>query len=144
MTRAGVSLVGGTMFGFGLGIAGVANPVVINNFLDLAGPNLDFTLLILFATAVTLTTAAYQTVLRSRARPIFDPTFYLPTKTGIDRRLVGGALIFGFGWALSGYCVGPALASSVHGYATAVPYLVATAVGVLVHDFAARALAARG
>ena len=31
------------------------------------------------------------------------------TTTGIDRRLLAGAAMFGVGWGLSGYCPGPAV-----------------------------------
>ena len=33
----------------------------------------------------------------------------------IDRRLVFGALVFGVGWGLAGYCPGPAVASLATG-----------------------------
>jgi uncharacterized membrane protein YedE/YeeE len=136
MGKALVALIGGLLFGLGLGVSGVANPVVINNYLDLAGPNLDWTLLILFVSAVVFTTMAYQGVLRWRSRPLFDTRFHLPDKTRIDARLVGGAVIFGFGWSLSGYCVGPALAVLVRGYATALPYLGGIALGVFAYSAA--------
>jgi len=34
-----------------------------------------------------------------------------PSERAIDVRLVGGAVLFGIGWGLSGYCPGPALVS---------------------------------
>lgn len=138
MKRPMSAVVGGALFGFGLGLAGVANPVVINNFLDLAGPHLDFTLLILFVVAVVTTTVLYQVMLRVRERPLWDDTFHLPTRTKLDRPLIIGALIFGVGWGLSGYCVGPALASSIGAYAIALPYLGATMVGMKAYDLMAK------
>jgi hypothetical protein len=35
----------------------------------------------------------------------------LPETTAIDRALIFGALFFGVGWGIIGYCPGPALAS---------------------------------
>ncbi|MFN0162801.1 MAG: DUF6691 family protein, partial [Burkholderiales bacterium] len=32
-----------------------------------------------------------------------------PERRDIDARLVGGSALFGAGWALAGYCPGPAL-----------------------------------
>jgi len=133
MRRATAALVGGVLFGLGLGISGAANPVVINRFLDLTGAHRDFTLLIVFVVAVAMTTAIYQAVLRLRDRPAFDTAFHVPSRSDIDRRLVVGALIFGIGWSLSGYCVGPALASLV-AYKAALPYLGGTIAGMIFHD----------
>ena len=41
------------------------------------------------------------------------PEFHLPTMSHIDLPLVGGAVLFGVGWGLAGYCPGPALASAL-------------------------------
>ena len=45
-----------------------------------------------------------------RAASLSGESVKLPTETVIDRKLVGGALIFGIGWGLAGICPGPALA----------------------------------
>jgi len=131
MGRSFAAILGGVMFGAGLGFSGIANPVVINNFLDLASPDLDFTLIILFCVALATTTMTYQFILRSRPEPVLDDCFHLPDRTDIDGELVGGAVLFGLGWSLSGLCVGPALAAGVGSYAIALPYLGAVAVGSL-------------
>jgi uncharacterized membrane protein YedE/YeeE len=49
---------------------------------------------------------------RGRA-PLFASSFRLPDATGIDRHLVGGAVLFGIGWGLGGLCPGPAISSLV-------------------------------
>jgi uncharacterized protein len=43
--------------------------------------------------------------------PLLAPRFELPNKRNIDMRLVGGSALFGVGWALGGFCPGPAVVS---------------------------------
>ena len=131
MSRGLLSVIGGALFGMGLGLAGISNPVVINNFLDLASPDLDFTLLILFCVALGTTGLAFQLILRLRKLPILGRGFAIPARRGIDLRLVAGAAIFGVGWSLSGICVGPALSGLSVLYEILLPYLAAVVAGSL-------------
>jgi uncharacterized membrane protein YedE/YeeE len=55
-----------------------------------------------------VTLIGYRLVLRL-PKPLAAERFYLPAAKDIDRRLVGGAALFGIGWGLSGYCPGPAI-----------------------------------
>ena len=43
--------------------------------------------------------------------PICAPKFSLPTQRDLDSRLLGGAALFGLGWAVASLCPGPALAN---------------------------------
>ena len=56
----------------------------------------------------------------------------LPTRRDIDRRLVGGSLMFGVGWGIAGICPGPALVLLVGGYWQAWLFVAAMLVGMLV------------
>lgn len=40
----------------------------------------------------------------------------LPEKRELDRRLIGGSLLFGIGWGIAGICPGPAVALVLTGY----------------------------
>jgi uncharacterized membrane protein YedE/YeeE len=62
------------------------------------------------ATAIPVTAAGYALAAR-RHSPICASGFSLPTKRQIDRPLVLGAVLFGIGWGMVGYCPGPALAA---------------------------------
>ena len=62
--------------------------------------------------ALAVTALAFRVVLK-RSRPWFAERFALPTKQDIDPRLIGGGVLFGIGWGLSGLCPGPALAALV-------------------------------
>ena len=46
---------------------------------------------------------------RRRKTALLGTPINLPTSSTLDRRLVGGSLLFGVGWGLAGICPGPAL-----------------------------------
>ena len=62
---------------------------------------------------------------------MFSPRYFLPTKSDIDLRLIGGAALFGLGWGLSGFCPGPAIASLTTLSVTPVIFLAAMAAGMM-------------
>src|SRR5689334_8031859 len=62
------------------------------------------------AAAIPVAAAGFA-LARHRRAPLAAAAFQGPTATAIDRRLVLGAVIFGTGWGLVGYCPGPALAA---------------------------------
>ena len=85
----------------------MGNPAKVVNFFDVAGawdPSLAFVM----AGALGITFIGYRLVL-ARPRPLQEDRFYLPASRVIDARLLGGAVIFGIGWGISGFCPGGAL-----------------------------------
>ena len=108
-----VSLIAGLVFGLGLAIAEMTNPLKVLAFLDLAG-DWDPSLAFVMGGAVTVTAVAFRLILR-RPVPFYGERFHLPTLTQIDRKLLIGAALFGIGWGLAGYCPGPALATMLVG-----------------------------
>lgn len=128
-----VNLFLGLLFGAGLVISGMVDPAKVTNFLDLAGawdPSLAFVM----AGAVIVAFFGYRVVLK-RPAPVVGGKFHLPGVTGIDRRLVTGAAIFGLGWGLSGFCPGPALT----GLGLGAPGTLAFVPAMLIGMWAARA-----
>lgn len=118
----------GVLFGLGLLISGMANPARIIGFLDVAGA-WDPTLLFAMAGALATSFIGYRLAFR-RPRPLFSEKFDLPTATAIDRRLVGGAAIFGAGWGLSGFCPGPGLTALAFGDAEPFVFVAAMLAGM--------------
>jgi len=107
--RVVVNLIAGLIFGLGLLISGMANPVKVQNFLDLAG-SFDPSLICVMLAAVVVTFLGYRLAF-TRLRPVLVERFSLPTAQTIDGKLVLGAAVFGVGWGLSGFCPGPAITS---------------------------------
>ena len=67
---------------------------------------------------------------RRRSAPLFDDAFHLPHVTQLDRRLILGALIFGLGWGIGGFCPGPAIAALASGLIEPVVFTVSMAGGI--------------
>src|SRR5690606_286226 len=97
----------GLLFGLGLVVSGMANPAKVLNFLDLFG-TWDPSLAFVMGGAVFVAFFGYRLALR-RGSPVVGETFHLPNRSDIDRRLIVGPALFGFGWGLGGFCPGPAL-----------------------------------
>jgi uncharacterized membrane protein YedE/YeeE len=118
----------GLLFGLGLVVSGMADPANIKGFLDVAG---DWRpqLLAVLGSAVVVTTALYAFA-RRRTAPLAAATFAWPTRTDVDLRLVGGAALFGIGWAVGGFCPGPAIASLGLGSLEAWVFVPAMAAGM--------------
>jgi uncharacterized protein len=53
---------------------------------------------------------AYRLIKR-RSSPVFAKQFDVPTSKELTPSLIVGAFVFGVGWALAGYCPGPAIVS---------------------------------
>ncbi len=133
-----IQLAIGLLFGAGLAISGMAAPAKVTNFLDLAG-QFDPSLAFVMGGAVIVAFIGFRLVL-VRARPVFAPSFNLPTSRTIDRRLLLGAGLFGIGWGLAGFCPGPALTSIGLGAPGTFIFVPAMLVGMV----AARLLAQGG
>jgi uncharacterized membrane protein YedE/YeeE len=86
----------------------MTHPEKVLGFLDIAG-RWDPALIFVLGGAVGVTVVAFRFVLR-RTSPLLASSFHLPQAKNIDSRLVCGAILFGIGWGISGYCPGPAIA----------------------------------
>jgi uncharacterized membrane protein YedE/YeeE len=99
----------GLVFALGLALGGMTDPSKVLSFLDFAG-NWDPSLAFVMGGAMGTYAIARLLVLK-RAVPVGGGAFPVHPGARPDRRLVGGAAIFGVGWGLGGWCPGPALVS---------------------------------
>jgi uncharacterized membrane protein YedE/YeeE len=126
--RIVAAFVAGLVFGLGLLLSGMADPAKVLGFLDLAGA-WDPSLVMVMVGAIALAALAFAGV-RGRATSLLGDPIQLPTKRTIDRRLIVGALLFGAGWGLAGFCPGPALVALGMGVPQAIVFVVAMLAGM--------------
>lgn len=128
MSSVGSAFLCGLVFAIGLGIGGMTQPAKVLGFLDVFGawdPSLAFVM-----AGAVVTHAISRVLVLRRSAPVLASRFSLPTLTGIDRRLVVGAALFGAGWGIAGFCPGPALVSSGAGARTALLFTAAMLAGM--------------
>ena len=137
MKPIAVAFAAGALFALGLVVSGMTEPAKVIGFLSIAH-HWDPSLAFVMAGAIAVY-ALFVRVARSRQAPAFDARFHWPTATAIDLRLVGGSVLFGIGWGLSGYCPGPALTSLATGASGTIVFVVAMLAGIAVTRAVTRA-----
>ena len=127
------SIICGIIFSIGLGISGMTQPQKVIGFLDVFGewnPSLAFVM----GGAVLSYLALQLLIQRNFSIPVLGGSFQIPTRKDLDRSLIIGALLFGSGWGLGGYCPGPAITSLGSGSINALLFVFAMGVGMLLAD----------
>lgn len=130
------SFLAGLVFGLGLILSGMADPAKVLGFLDLAGP-WDPSLALVMMGAIAVGLVAF-TAAKHRTKSLLGLDLKLPTARHIDRRLLGGSLLFGVGWGIAGFCPGPALAALGMGELKAVVFVAAMLLGMAIFEFLQR------
>jgi len=128
-TRLLAALGCGLLFGFGLALSRMVDPAVVLGFLDVTG-DWDPSLAGVMAGAIPVTFVFYRLAQR-RGRTVTGENLPAPAARGIDARLVGGALLFGVGWGLVGFCPAPALIAWLF-QPEALLFVVAMAAGMMI------------
>ncbi len=127
------ALLSGLLFGIGLIVSGMANPAKVMGFLDITrvwDPSLAFVM----GGAISVGFFAFRMAAK-RKRPLCGDKMHLPTANHIDKRLVGGALLFGIGWGLAGICPGPGLVLLGAGLSQGVIFVLAMLAGMLLFQW---------
>jgi uncharacterized membrane protein YedE/YeeE len=137
MKRQLAAFSSGLLFSVGLALSGMTRPSKVLGFLDVTG-HWDPSLALVMAGAVSLYAAALW-IGRRMQRPVVADGFNEPSVSRPDAPLVIGALVFGAGWALVGYCPGPAFSALGAGVPHATLFVVAMMAGTwLARIFRAR------
>ena len=123
----------GLLFGWGLLISGMTDPGKVIGFLDLTGL-WDPSLALVMGGAIAVGFFAFGSA-KKRTRNFLGGALHLPTSRDIDKRLILGALLFGAGWGLAGFCPGPGIVSMAAGQPKAAVFVVAMLAGMLVFEW---------
>lgn len=127
-----VLVASGILFGLGLGVSEMVNPVRVLGFLNVLGP-WDPTLIFVMAGALTVAVPGFQYA-RLMHKPFLAVTFHVPTKRDLDKKLILGAVVFGIGWGLAGICPGPSLVALNSLDPDIGIFVLAMLAGIVVHD----------
>ena len=123
----------GLLFGFGLLISGMTDPVKVQGFLDVFGA-WDISLALVMGGGLAVAIVGVQLARRQRISWVGDD-IEMPTKTKITKRLVIGAMLFGIGWGLVGICPGPGIVLLGTGQWQAYVFIPAMIIGMLVYQW---------
>jgi uncharacterized protein len=131
-----LALLSGLVFGLGLILAGMTDPLKVKGFLDLAGA-WDPSLALVMGGAIAVGVVAFARAARRQTTWTGAP-MDIPAIGRIDGRLLVGGVLFGVGWGIAGFCPGPALVALGSGLPQAGVFVGAMLVGMLLHDLLAR------
>ena len=118
----------GLLFGLGLILSGMTDPGKVLGFLDISGL-WDPSLALVMAGAIAVGFFAF-TIAKKRTVNFLGGALHLPKSNQIDKPLVIGAMLFGAGWGLAGFCPGPGLVSLASGNLKAAVFVALMLVGM--------------
>jgi len=128
-----VSLLSGFIFGLGLTLSNMTNPAKVIGFLDITG-NWDPSLMFVMIGAIAISSPIFY-LLRNKTKPLFSSKFENPSIKNLDKKLILGALLFGIGWGMVGFCPGPAIASLALLNPFSIIFVIAMASGFYISKF---------
>ena len=124
----------GFIFGLGLILGQMINPVKVLAFLDVAG-QWDPTLALVMAGALITYSFLRQIInLYRKKNANNEPKGSIIPKAKIEAKLIIGSALFGIGWGLSGLCPGPALLGLTSGLLGSYVFVVTLFIGFFVFN----------
>ena len=128
-----IGLLAGLLFGFGLLISGMTEPVKVQGFLDVFGA-WDISLALVMGGGLAVAIVGVQLAKRQQTSWI-GTLIEMPNKTVINKKLLIGAMLFGIGWGLVGICPGPGIVLLGTGQWQAYVFIPAMIVGMLFYQW---------
>ena len=126
----------GLLFGLGLILSGMTDPSKVIGFLDIFGL-WDPSLALVMGGAIAVGFFAFA-LAKKRDVNFLGGALHLPTSSQIDKPLVIGAVLFGAGWGVAGFCPGPALVSLASGQIKAAAFVVFMLAGMQLFEMLGR------
>ncbi len=111
LIQRGNALVCGILFGTGLVISQMVNPQKVLNFLDITG-HWDPSLMFVMIGALVVYGIGYWVLIDRRLTTPLGESIPARNTNPVDKNLIIGAVLFGVGWGLSGFCPGPAMTNA--------------------------------
>ncbi len=128
-----IGLLVGLLFGFGLLISGMTDPVKVQGFLDVFGA-WDISLALVMGGGLMIAIVGVQLAKR-QGNSWIGTLIEMPTKTTINKKLLIGAMLFGIGWGLVGICPGPGIVLLGTGQWQAYVFIPAMIIGMLMYQW---------
>lgn len=127
-----IALLAGIIFGIGLVLSGMTNPTKVIGFLDISS-SWDPSLAFVMAGAISVAFPAFYYAKKHTNSALGEKIELPEDNNTVDYKLIGGAITFGIGWGLSGYCPGPAITSLLTGGYAPFIFSLGLVMGVLIH-----------
>ncbi|USH05083.1 YeeE/YedE family protein [Grimontia kaedaensis] len=124
-----VALLSGFLFGLGMMISGMVNPVKVIGFLDVFG-QWDPSLAFVMGSALMVFLPGYFLFIRKQTKPKFAMSFSVSQNQQVDKKLLSGSLIFGIGWGVVGICPGPAITALGSGSGMIILFFASMLIGM--------------
>ena len=128
-----IGLLAGLLFGIGLLISGMTDPVKVQGFLDVFG-TWDISLALVMGGGLIVAIVGVQLAKRQQTSWI-GTSIDMPSKTVINKKLLIGAMLFGIGWGLVGICPGPGIVLLGTGQWQAYVFIPAMIIGMLAYQW---------
>lgn len=125
--QGAIALVSGLLFGAGLVVSGMTQPTKVIGFLDLFGA-WDASLMLVMGGAIGVHFFAYRFI-AGKSSPWFAIKFSVPSRRDVDAKLIVGAVLFGAGWGLGGFCPGPGIVAAASGATSVLVFVAALLAG---------------
>ena len=128
-----IPLTSGIIFGIGLVIAGMTNPSKVMGFFNVFG-NWDPSLMFVMGGAIIVSMPTFLIIGKKMSAPLFNKEegFSQQLKKNIDSPLIIGSSMFGVGWALVGFCPGPAISALTQVDGNVFIFFIGMSIGMLV------------